>query len=87
MQFYKFGPKFGATPIKIGGPENPQFQSIFHFAGLLGSHTYSVRAFCFGRRVCRLSVVCLSRVRSRKLREIRAKFRHLYRKRGRRARI
>ena len=22
----------------------------------LGSHTYSVRAFCFGRRVCRLSV-------------------------------
>jgi len=29
------------------------------FAVLLGSHTYSVRAFCFGRRVC-LSVVCLS---------------------------
>ena len=26
---------------------------------LLGSHTYSVRAFRFGRRVCRLSV-CLS---------------------------
>jgi len=31
---------------------------------LLGSHTYSMRAFCFGRRVC-LSVVSLSRVRSR----------------------
>jgi len=44
-----------------------------------------VRAFCFGRRrrVCRLpSVVCLSRVRSRKLREIRAKFRRPYRKSG-----
>ena len=30
---------------------------------LLGLHTYSVRAFCFGRRVCRLclsSAVCLS---------------------------
>ena len=33
------------------------------------------RAFCFGRRVCRLSV---SRVRSRKLSEIGAKFRRLY---------
>jgi len=27
-----------------------------HFTVLLGSHTYEVRAFCFGRRVCRLSV-------------------------------
>jgi len=48
---------------------------------LLGSHTYSVKAFCFGRRVC-LSVVCLSCVRSRKLGEIGAKFRRLYRKSG-----
>ena len=38
--------------------------------------------FCFGRRVCRLSV-CLSRVRSRKLSEIGAKkFRHFCRKSG-----
>ena len=51
---------------------------------VLGLYTYSVRAFCFGRRVCRLSICLssLSRVRSRKLREIRAKFRHLYRKLG-----
>ena len=52
----------------------------------LGSHTYSVRAFCFGRRVCLSvclsSVVCMSRVRSRKLGEICAKFRHRYRKSG-----
>ena len=44
--------------------------------GLLGSHIYSVKAFCFGRRVCRLpSVVCLSRVISPKLSKIGAKFR------------
>jgi len=48
---------------------------------LLGSHTYSVRAFCFGRSICRLSV-CLSRVRSCKLSEIGAKFYQLYRKSG-----
>jgi len=48
---------------------------------LLHSHTYSVRAFCFSRRVC-LSSVCQSRVRSRKLGEISAKFRHYYRKSG-----
>jgi len=42
---------------------------------LLGSHTYSVRAFCFGRRVC-LSFVCVSSIISRKLSEISAKFRH-----------
>jgi len=48
---------------------------------LLGSHTYSVRAFCFGRQSV-MSVVCLSRVRSRKLREIRAQFRHLHKKSG-----
>jgi len=42
---------------------------------LLGLHTYSVTAFCFGHRVC-LSAICLSCVRSRKLCEIRAKFRH-----------
>ena len=24
---------------------------------LLGLHTYSLRAFCFGRRICRLSVL------------------------------
>jgi len=40
----------------------------------------SLRAFCNGRRVC-LSV-CLSRVRSRKLSDIGAKFRHLCRKLG-----
>ena len=39
----------------------------------------SVTAFCFARRVC-LSVVCLSRVRSRKLGETSAKFRHSYTK-------
>jgi len=44
---------------------------------VLGSHTVSVRALWNGRRVCRLS-----RVRSRKLSEIRAKFHHLYRKSG-----
>jgi len=52
---------------------------------LLGSHIYSVRAFCFSRRVCRLFVclsVCLSRVRSRKLRDIRAKFYYPYEKSG-----
>jgi len=50
---------------------------------LLGSQTVSVRALSNGRRVCRLSVwlsVSLSRVRSRKLSELGAKFRHLYRK-------
>jgi len=58
--------------------------SLLVFTQLLGSHTYSVRAFCFGRRVC-LSVclsICLSRVRSRKLGEIGAKFRHPYTKSG-----
>ena len=51
---------------------------------LLGSCTYSVRAFCFGCCVCHLSlfVICLSRVRSRKLSEIGAKFHRLYRKSG-----
>jgi len=48
---------------------------------LLGTHTVSVRALCFGRRVC-LSSVCLSRVSSRKLSEIGAKFRHFCRKSG-----
>jgi len=48
---------------------------------LLGLHTYSVRAFCFVRRFCLLFVVCLSRVRSRKLSKIGKKFRNLYRKR------
>jgi len=47
---------------------------------LLGSHTYSVRAFCFGRRVCCPLSVCP--VRSRKISEIGAKFRHFYRKSG-----
>ena len=46
----------------------PSVQSV---VGLLGSHTY-VTAFCFGRRRVCLSSVCLSRVRSPKLREIRA---------------
>jgi len=46
---------------------------------LLGSHTYSVRTFCFGHHVCLLSV-CLSRVRSRKLCKIYGKFCHHYKK-------
>jgi len=46
------------------------------------THFVSARAFCFGRRVCRLLSVCLSRIRSRKLRKIRAKFRHPYKKSG-----
>jgi len=34
--FYKFRPKFGGDPpIKIWGPENPQFRSVFHFASAL----------------------------------------------------
>jgi len=43
---------------------------------LLGSHTYSVRPFYFGRRICRLlSVVCLSVPRQiSKLSEIGANF-------------
>jgi len=49
---------------------------------LLGLHTYSVRAFCFSRRVCHLSVCCLSRIRSQKLSKIGVKFHHLYRKSG-----
>ena len=48
--------------------------------GLLGSRAhFSDRDLWNSRRVC-LSVVCLSRVRSRKLGEICAKFRRLYRK-------
>ena len=46
---------------------------------LLGSHIYSVRAFCSGCRVSRL-FVCLSCVRSWKLSKIGAKFCRLYRK-------
>ena len=53
--------------------------SIMNWCLLLGLHTYSVTAFCFGRCVC---LVCLSRIRSRKLSEIGMKFRHLYRKSG-----
>jgi len=49
---------------------------------LLGSHTGSVRAESLMERSSRLSSVCLSRVRSQKLSEIGAKFRHLYRKSG-----
>jgi len=47
-------------------------------------HTYCVRAFCFGRRVCRLlSVVCLSVPgQISELREIRVKFRSPYSKSG-----
>jgi len=49
--------------------------------------THSVRAFSFGHHVCRLlsvcvSFACLSRIRSRKLSERGAKFRHLYTKSG-----
>ena len=61
------------------------YYPYFYFNWLIkfGSHTYSVRGFCFGRRVCRLlSVLWLSRVRSRKLREIRAKFNHPHKKSG-----
>jgi len=47
---------------------------VFYISSILGSHTYSVKAFSFGRLVCLLSVVCLSRVRSRQLSEISAKF-------------
>ena len=32
------------------------------FRVLLGSHTYSVKAFCSGRRICRLPSVCLPSV-------------------------
>jgi len=32
------------------------YQAVRSHYKLSGSHTYSVRAFCFGRRVCRLSV-------------------------------
>jgi len=48
---------------------------------LLGSHTYSVRTFFRSPRLSS-AVVCLSRVKSRKRREIRAKFRNLYNKSG-----
>ena len=48
---------------------------------LLGSRrTYSMRAFCFGRRALACLSVCLCRVRSRKLSKIGVKFRRLYRK-------
>jgi len=48
------------------------------FCCLLGSHTVSVRAFCFSRRVCRLSVPR----QISKLSGIGAKFRRLNRKSG-----
>jgi len=52
---------------------------------LLGSlHTVSLRAVCFGRRIC-LSSVCLFHVKSRKLTEIGAKFRQHYGKSGSRS--
>jgi len=60
---------------------NDQLEQRYTVVRLAHSRTYSVRAFCFGRRVC-LSVDCLSRVRSQKLGEIGAKFRHRYRKSG-----
>jgi len=63
----------------------PMIEFFFLILVLLGSHTFSVRAFCFGRRICLsvcLSSVSLSRVRSRKLRTIRAKFRHPYKQLG-----
>ena len=50
-------------------------------SSLLGLHIYSVTVFCFGRCIC-LSVVCLSRIISKKLSEIRAKFIHICRKLG-----
>jgi len=46
------------------------------------TYTYSVRAFCFSRRICRLLSICLCCIRSRKLSEIGAKFCHLYRTSG-----
>ena len=49
---------------------------------LLGWHTYSVRASCFRRRICRLSSLSLSRLISGKLSEIGAKFRCLCKKSG-----
>jgi len=64
------------------------FAIIYLFPALLGSHTYSVRAFCFSRSICHLfvslsvSVICLSRIISRKLSEIGAKFCRLCRKSG-----
>jgi len=53
--------------------------TLFQF--LIRLAHFSVRDLWNGRRVC-LSVVCLSRVRSRKLGETGAKFRHLYMKPG-----
>ena len=54
--------------------ENVRNGVVVKLRVLLGSHTYSVRDLRNGRRVC------LSRVRSLKLCEMDAKFRHLYRK-------
>jgi len=50
------------------------------FTNLLGSHTYGVRAFYFGRRVCRLRLSVPRQIS--KTSEIGAKFRHLYWKSG-----
>jgi len=52
---------------------------FWKFGGLLGSHTVSVRALCFGRCIC----LCLSvSYEIFKLSKICAKFCHLYRKLG-----
>jgi len=61
----------------VVGLTGPCQATDFPVVALLGCLcTDSVRAFCFGRRVCRLSV-SLSRVRCRKLSEIGPKFRRL----------
>jgi len=65
------------TSLRISGS-----RTAVGFACSLGSHTISLTAFCIGRRVRRLSSACLFRVRSRRLSEIGAKFRRLFRKSG-----
>ena len=65
---------FGENLVKIGQADH----EIICLKELLGSQSYSVRTFCF----VATSVVCLFRVRSRKLHKIRAKFRTPYKKSG-----
>jgi len=63
----------GYIHVGVSSPRQSRPLALFRLA--------RVRAFCDGRRVCRLSV-CLSCVGYRKLSEIGAKFRRLCRKSG-----